>query len=69
MDAIVGSVTARIDFPSGYSQKLTVTIEDNCCVEHANIAAESIVRLYVNNQIDEERKYGDSEFTANYVIL
>jgi hypothetical protein len=65
---IIGSVTAKINFPNGYSKKVTVSIEDNCCLEHANIAAENIIRLFVDNMIREEQKY-DSKFTADYVIL
>lgn len=65
--AIIGSVSATIVFPSGWSQNMTVTIEDNCCVEHAKNNAQSIIKSYVNDLVEEEKEF-DPDFKVALAI-
>lgn len=55
--SIFATVSANIVYTTGWSEDITITVEDNCCEGHAISKAGNIIKLYVDNAVKEEQQW------------
>jgi hypothetical protein len=62
------TVSGYISYPSENTQlPFSITIGDNCCEEHAKIAAKKMAELYARSIVEKEQRW-HPEFTAVVVV-
>lgn len=62
MDNPSGTVTGRIvhihEQGETWEQRFSLTLDDNCCEEHARLSGQSLIRNLAEEILAEESKWG-----------